>query len=135
MNFDSNRKSKVRFADHSSVLAEGAGNVVIHKDDGQTVVVEDVLYVPAMKCNLLSLGELLQKGFTITMKHNHLLIMDSNQHLILRAPLSKNRTFQANVKTTEVQCFKAGAANDDCWIWHSRYARSSEFQKFAAAEY
>ncbi|MCH88103.1 copia-type polyprotein, partial [Trifolium medium] len=43
---DSSRKSKVRFADDRTLQTEGIGKMVINRDDGKHVVMEDVLYVP-----------------------------------------------------------------------------------------
>lgn len=118
--FDSRKTSKIRFADHSSVMAKGAGNVAIKRSDGKTALIESVLYVPEMKCNLLSLGQLVEKGFKVILHQDCLEMFDSKQRKILRAPLSKNRTFQANIKAAKVQCLTATDSNDECWLWHSR---------------
>lgn len=45
-NLDPNKRSKVRFADHRTVTAEGIGTVAIRKRDGQLALIQDVLYVP-----------------------------------------------------------------------------------------
>ena len=47
---------KVRFADDSTIRVEGHGKVVIKRKDGTVSYIEDVLYVPNMRCNLMSLG-------------------------------------------------------------------------------
>ncbi|XP_019450621.1 PREDICTED: uncharacterized protein LOC109352893 [Lupinus angustifolius] len=56
--FDSTKKSRVKFADDSSLSAEGAGSVVIMRKNGSKAIVSNVLYVPKMKYNLLSIGQL-----------------------------------------------------------------------------
>ncbi|GAU37611.1 hypothetical protein TSUD_365320 [Trifolium subterraneum] len=40
------KKSKIRFADDRTLQAEGMGKMVITRDDGKNVIMEDVLYVP-----------------------------------------------------------------------------------------
>jgi hypothetical protein len=50
-NFHGSKKSRVKY--HSSISAEGVGNVVIRRRDGGQVVIENVLYVLAMRYNLL----------------------------------------------------------------------------------
>ncbi|XP_014511744.1 uncharacterized protein LOC106770448 [Vigna radiata var. radiata] len=50
---------KIIFADNSSLEAEGSGRVVLRGEDGREVVIEEVLYVPGLKTNLLSPGHLL----------------------------------------------------------------------------
>ncbi|CAJ2635289.1 unnamed protein product [Trifolium pratense] len=118
---DASRKSRVRFADDRTLQAEGIGKLVINRDDGKHVIMEDVLYVPGMKSNLLSLGQLIQKGFAVTMKNNSLALFDAKKNLILKTPLSKNRTFQINMTTAKVMCLSAVEADDKNWIWHARY--------------
>ena len=65
VNFDAMKKIKVRFADNKVIQAEGAGNVVVRRLDGRQAMIIDVLYVPGMKSNLISMGQLLEKGFSM----------------------------------------------------------------------
>ncbi|XP_028193239.1 uncharacterized protein LOC114378836 [Glycine soja] len=55
VNIDDKVKSKIKFADNNSVTAEGIGKVMIQRKDGQHSFINDVLYVPNMKNNMLSL--------------------------------------------------------------------------------
>ena len=50
---------RIKFADNRSLVAEGSGRVVLRGNDGREVVIEEVLYVPRLKTNLISLGQLL----------------------------------------------------------------------------
>lgn len=56
VDFDHSKKSKVRFADDRIVPVESVGNVLIKRKDGKSALILDVLYVPEMKSNLLSMG-------------------------------------------------------------------------------
>ena len=47
-------KSKVRFANDSTMLAEGIGNVLIQRKDGRETCIEDVLYVPGISSIIMS---------------------------------------------------------------------------------
>ena len=67
VDFNPNVTTSVRFADNSTILAEGIGKVMITRKNGETTYMHSVLYVPSMKNNLLSLGQLLEKGFTMAM--------------------------------------------------------------------
>jgi len=78
ISLDDSSKNKVRFADDSSLTAEGIGKVAFRDTNGKGTVIEEVLYVPGLKTNLLSLGQLLQKGFVITMEDNCLKVFDTN---------------------------------------------------------
>jgi len=63
-------KSKIKFTDNSSITAEGIGKVMIQRKDEQHSFINDVLYVPNMKNNLLSLGQLLEKSYSMQMEDN-----------------------------------------------------------------
>jgi len=89
---DDTRRSKIRLANNRSLQAEGAGNMVIRRSNGSSTIIEDVLYVPGMKCNLLNVGHLIEKGFSVTMKNEVLELFDTSNKIVLRSPLSKNRT-------------------------------------------
>ena len=67
VDFNPNVTTSVRFADNSTILAEGIGKVMITRKNGETTYMHNVLYVSSTKNNLLSLGQLLEKGFTMAM--------------------------------------------------------------------
>lgn len=87
------------------------GNIVIQRKYGKATLIENVLFVPGMKCNLGSVRQLVEKGFSIIIKHDFWELFDTNQKPVLKSPLSKNRTFQANIRATEVHCLKATEIN------------------------
>jgi hypothetical protein len=61
-----------------------------------------------------------QLDFEIKMKNNSLALFDAKHNLILKTPLSKNRTFQINMTTAKVMCLSAVETEDKIWIWHAR---------------
>lgn len=73
-----------------------------------------------MKNNLLSLGQLLEKGYSTKLEQKRLMLSDEKGKLILNVPLSKNRTFKINIQTCQYKCLSA-AAKDESWLWHLRY--------------
>ncbi|XP_004510950.1 uncharacterized protein [Cicer arietinum] len=113
MDIDTSRRSKIRFADDRTLEVEGAGNMVIRRRNGKTMVIENVLYVPRMKSNLLSIGQLIQKGYQVIMKDDTLKMYDGEKNMILKAHLSKNITFVINIQATDIQCLKAVSLGDE----------------------
>ena len=61
MTFDMKKRSKVKFRDNRVIEAEGTGDVFIQRKDGGQALITKVLYVPTMKNNLLSIGQLWRK--------------------------------------------------------------------------
>ena len=96
---DKTMKSKVKFAYESTTLVERRVNILIQQKDGNHAYIFDVLYVPTIKNNLISLGQHLEKGYKMKMELSNLLVIDNKSRTILKAPLSKNRTFKVEIQT------------------------------------
>ncbi|XP_059650456.1 uncharacterized protein LOC132296262 [Cornus florida] len=57
--------------------------------------------------NILSLGQLLEKGYNISMKDCSLSIRDPLDNLIAKVLMTKNRMFLLNIQADEAKCLKA----------------------------
>jgi len=119
VNMEEMVNGKIKFADDRSLMVEGSGRIVLRDTDSREVVIEEVLYVPGLKTNLLSLGQLLQKGFVMKMEDNSLSIFDQSKRLVIKANLSKNRTFRVVMKVVKHQCFSTIEKEVE-WLWHLR---------------
>src|ERR1044072_5606708 len=82
--YDESKKSKVKLADNRSLQAEGTGNIVFQMSNGGKPMIKDVLYGPGMKCNLLSVRQLVEKGFSVVMKDGALKFFDIKNNLVLK---------------------------------------------------
>ncbi|XP_047169380.1 uncharacterized protein LOC124837932 [Vigna umbellata] len=122
INFDAMKKSKVKFVDDSTLKVEGMGNVVIRRKNSSHAMITGVLLVPDMKCNLLTVGQLIQRGFKVVMEDNKVELFDGDKNLILRSKISKNRTFQISLEAVESsECMTLVKNSDESWLWHLRY--------------
>jgi len=117
---DDSVNRKIRFADNSIVCAAGIGKVLIHRKDGKKACITDVLYVANMRSNLISIGQLLQKGYTMKVEAQTMKVFDIKNRLILKAPLSKQRTFKINISVIEDKCLLSEVKSEN-WLWHQRY--------------
>jgi len=54
------------------------------------------------------------------MEDNQMKIFDSNRRLILKVPLSRNKTFKIGIQIAEFQCL-AASISDESWMWHHRF--------------
>ena len=84
-------------------------------------MITEVLYVHTMKNNLLSIGQLLYKGFNMNLHDGTMEIFDRMQKKILKAKISENRTFQVKLGAFDSQCLNAETKSDESWLWHMRY--------------
>ena len=75
-NMDEGVKSQVTLETDRKFFVKGKGRVSILTRKGENKFVPDVYYVPGLKCNLLSIGQLVNKGYNVFFKNNVCTIMD-----------------------------------------------------------
>eukprot|EP00253_Pinus_taeda_P025753 PITA_25753 len=110
----------------------GKGEVKIFTNKGEKKIIEDVYYVPGMKCNLLSIGQLVHKGYNVFFKNDVCTIMDiaPSKRCIAEVKMTRNRMFplriRADLKNKEVIATVTQEAfqivpKDENWLWHLRF--------------
>ncbi|XP_050878500.1 uncharacterized protein LOC127082306 [Lathyrus oleraceus] len=70
-------KKEVKFVNDTTLMAEGISDVLIMRRDGGNSFIKDVLYILGIKCNFLSIGQLLEKGHKTHMENKGLGILDA----------------------------------------------------------
>ncbi|KAL1549229.1 hypothetical protein AAHA92_17359 [Salvia divinorum] len=110
----------VSFGDESKILVKGKDKILIRLKNGAHDFISNVYYVPNTKNNILSLGQLLEKGYNIHMKDYSLSIRDGKNNLIAKVPISKNRMFLLNAQNDVVKCLQA-CYKDMSWLWNLRF--------------
>ncbi|XP_050918741.1 uncharacterized protein LOC127136191 [Lathyrus oleraceus] len=97
-------KNKVKFTNDTILMADEISDVLImRRDDGHSLI-KDVFYVPEIKYNLLSIGQLLEKGYKIHMEDKGLRVMEAKGVLVLKAPMATNRSFKVKLKVMKHKC-------------------------------
>ena len=75
-NLDENVKSEVTTGFDSKISVKGKGRVSIRARNGEQMIVPEVYYVHGLKCNLLSIGQLINKGYNVFFKDDMCTIRD-----------------------------------------------------------
>ena len=98
---DESVKSEVTTGTDSKVYVMGKGRVNILTKKGKKKFMPDVYYVPGLKCNLLSIGKLMQKGYNVFFKADVCTIMDKPpiRHLIEKVHMKSNRMFPLKMRS------------------------------------
>ncbi|XP_019266009.1 PREDICTED: uncharacterized protein LOC109243519 [Nicotiana attenuata] len=84
--FTSMGNKKVRIGNGDYILSKGKGTVAIPTKSG-TKNISDVLYVPDIDQNLLSVGQLMKKGFKVSFEDKYYFIYDATGLEILRVKM------------------------------------------------
>lgn len=90
--FDYGFQEKVKLGNDSNVTVQGKGNVrmEIH---GIRQVITSIFFVPDLKNNLLSIGQLQEKGLAVLMQHGKCNINHPKKDLIIETEMASNRIF------------------------------------------
>ena len=112
-------RGNVIFTDHSKVVIKGKCIILIKLKDKSHQFIGDVYYIPTIKSNILSLGQLLEKMYEIKMKDRTLTLLDTKGDMIAKVAMKKNRMFLLNIKMDVSKCLNA-CVKDETWIWHMR---------------
>jgi transposase InsO family protein len=110
----------VSFGDASKVKVKDQGEILIQCKDGNERFISNVYYVPDMKSNILSLSQLLERGYTVFMKERILYLRDQDNRLLAQVEMTKNSMFKLNLVNIQVRCLKT-CVEDMTWLWHLRF--------------
>ncbi|GJV91851.1 zinc finger, CCHC-type containing protein, partial [Tanacetum coccineum] len=110
---------RVRFGDGSYVQIKGRGSVLLGYKNQEQKIVSDVYYIPNLKSNILSLGQLTEIGCKVIMDGNKLTLYDKNKRLLMKVERSKNRLYKIRLQVEAPICLLANIDNQ-AWLWHAR---------------
>jgi transposase InsO family protein len=110
------------------MLVNGKGNIRMFVN-GFVQIITNVFYVPGLKDNLLSMGQLVEKGLAILIQQETCKIYHSERGLIIKITMSSNRMFKlfAQVQfkeSSEQVCFKS-SSEENVMLWYNRYKHLS----------
>ena len=73
--------TQMELVDDSTYKIEGVGSTSLQLDSGTVPHIDDVLYVPGLKKNLLSVAGLEDKGFRVLFMNKKVLLWETNEDL------------------------------------------------------
>ena len=82
---DESITGKVRFGDDSRIDIKGKGSIMLCGKDGGRKIINDVYFIPALKSNIISLGQATESGCEVMMRENYLILQDKDGRLITKA--------------------------------------------------
>jgi len=125
LELDENFHRSVKLGDNSSIDVLGKGRIHLQVNNSSQVISE-VFYIPDLKNNLLSIGQLQEKGLAILFKNNKCKVFHPDRGLIIETEMAMNRMFIviAKIQFPDHHCFITPAQNLE-YLWHCRYGHLS----------
>lgn len=122
---DENFRQQVKLGNNTRMTVKGRGNVRLHVN-GFNRIIAGVFYVPDLRNNLLSIGQLQEKGLAILIQAGLCKIYHPDKGLIIQTAMSANRMFMllTNTQGRKAGCFHT-SAQDFSHLWHRRYSHLS----------
>ncbi|GAU25734.1 hypothetical protein TSUD_216650 [Trifolium subterraneum] len=141
VNYDSSKKSTIRFADSRTVKSEGIGDMLIKGKDGNQGLITGVMYVPDVPSNILSIEQLVEKGFTLSLGNNQMKVYNVENKMVFCASLSQSRTVQVKLENSNSDVLIEEESDKSIKILrtdgaskHTSKESDSEYQKVKISE-
>lgn len=114
-------RQTVKLGNNSRMAVMGKGNIRMQVN-GFTQVISEVYYIPELKNNLLSMGQLQEKGVAILIQQGKCKVFHPSKGLIIQSEMSANRMFVvlAAMMPKATTCFQA-VTEDESYLWHCRF--------------
>uniref|UniRef100_A0A2N9FY74 Integrase catalytic domain-containing protein n=1 Tax=Fagus sylvatica TaxID=28930 RepID=A0A2N9FY74_FAGSY len=122
---DEEFRESVKLGNNSKMAVLGKGNIRL-QIAGVTQVITDVFYIPELKNNLLSIGQLQERGVALLIQHGVCRVYHPKKGLIMQTAMSANRMFilLARILPKAPTCFQT-ILEDNTHLWHCRYGHLS----------
>jgi len=114
---DRSDRTKVKLGNGALVEAHGRGSVKFPTDEG-TKIINDVLYVPNLTQNLLSVAQLLHKNYSLNFKDKQCVIYDPKGCEVAKISMIDN-SFPISCYSIDTCSFNVELS--DTWLWHKRF--------------
>ncbi|GAU44523.1 hypothetical protein TSUD_82300 [Trifolium subterraneum] len=121
--FDESFRESVKLGNDSKMAVMGKGNVKL-SIEGKLHVISDVYYLPGLGNNLLSVGQLQQKGLTVIFRNDMCQWFHEEKGLILTTNMTMNRMYIVTASVMFPRCLQM-QKNDESNLCYMRYAHLS----------
>ena len=108
--------SKVKMGHGGYILVKGIGTIAI-VTHSSTKIIFEVLYVPDLDQNLLSVGQLLEKGLKVFFEDNYCLIKDATIQDLFKVKMRGKSFLQDPIQEEQVTFL---AKKNVVKLWHKR---------------
>ncbi|CAN0920234.1 Retrovirus-related Pol polyprotein from transposon TNT 1-94 [Linum grandiflorum] len=123
---DDTYRSHVKIGDGKRLEVEGKGIILVKGKEGNKTLIQEVLYVPELAQNLLSVGHLMMKNYKLLFDNGECEIINkSNNSKVAKIPMTSNRLFPLSMARNEEVSLKSQSM-DESFLWHLRYGHLND---------
>ena len=116
---DETVSGEVRFGDGSTVTIKGKGSINFSCKNGEKRCLQQVYYIPSLRNNIISLGQLSEEGNKVVLQGEYLWVHDKQGKLLMKVKRTANRLYKINIEESRSTCLLT-KAEENSWLWHSR---------------
>lgn len=109
--------SEIMIANNEKLHVVCKGNIEISTQQGYDITIKDVLCVPSLTTNLLSVSQMIKNNNSVSFSNNQCLIHNAKNELVAVANLTDG-VYKLNLRNTQVT--KCLIARDNSLLWHRR---------------
>lgn len=117
---DETVRGSVKFGDGSLVSICGKGSVLFRGQSGDQRVLAGVYYIPSLRSNIISVGQLDEGGYKIGIADGMMTIRDPVHSLLARVKRTGNRLYTGILSHDTPVCLMS-KTDDAAWRWHARF--------------
>lgn len=110
---------EIALGDDMKYLVKGVGNVSLKLNQGNTIHLQDVLYVPDLKKNLVSISEMEEKGYKVTFNDGNVRIWKNNVKYAFTLGFRVDSLYQVGGSSLGVMSCDKNLQSE---LWHRRFA-------------
>jgi hypothetical protein len=107
----------ISFGDASKIQVKGQGTISYLQKNGLKGLIENIYYVSDLKSNIPSMGQLMEKRYSVFMKNRVLQLKDKKKRVIARVEMAKNRMYKINLCYVRERCLRVNI-EDKALLWH-----------------
>jgi hypothetical protein len=112
-------RGTVRFGDDSVAEIEGRGVVVFRCKNGKQRSFAGVYFIPRLKANIISVGQLDEAGYDIHIKQGLMSVHEPNGQLLARIERGRSRLYVLSIMVARAECL-AMRGDTEVQHWHAR---------------
>lgn len=116
---DKSKQGQVKFGDGSLVQIEGKGTINMVCKNGEIRKLHGVYYIPTLRSNIISLGQLSEEGYRVVLNGESLWVYDSCGRLMMHVQKFTNRLYKIHIENSKEMCLLT-KEEEKTWLWHSR---------------